>query len=81
VTITPEAWLLLAWVLVGAAFLVVHVVVVWLSLRAKALRPATRLLALVPPAAPGVAWVAGRRVAPILWGVLLATYVALRLAE
>ncbi len=80
-TVTPEAWLLLAWVLVGAALLVVHVVVVWLSLRAKSLRLTTRLLALVPPIAPGIAWVAGRRVAPVLWGVLLVTYVVLRLAE
>ncbi len=72
--------LLIAWVAVGAALLVAQVVNMWLGLRAKGLAFGWRLLSLVPPAAPAVAWAGGRRVAPILWGVLLVVYVALRLA-
>lgn len=77
---TGEAWLLLALVLVGAAFLVVHVANLWAGLRASNLAWGWRLLALVPPATPAVAWAAGRRVAPALWGAILVAYLALRLA-
>ena len=80
-SVTGEAWLLLSWTLIGAAWLVVHVVTVWLSLRAADLRLRLRLVALLPPAAPVVAWVAGRRVAPVLWGGLLLAYAVLRMLE
>lgn len=78
---TAQAWLLVSWTLAGAAWLVMHVLVVWQSLRADALGWKWRLLALVPPAAPGVAWAGGRRVAPVLWVALLAVYVLLRAFE
>lgn len=78
---TSESWLLLSWIVAGAAFLVAHLVNVWQSLSAKALAVKWRVLSLVPPAAPAVAWAAGRRVAPVVWGVLLVTYVVLRAAE
>jgi len=79
--VTGEGWLLLSWVLAGAAWLVAHVAVVWLALSARELSTRLRLLSLLPPAAPVVAWVAGRRVAPVLWGVLLVTYAGLRMLE
>jgi len=79
--VTGEGWLLLGWVLAGAAWLIVHVAVVWLALSERELSKRLRLLALLPPAAPVVAWAAGRRVAPVLWGVLLLTYAGLRLLE
>lgn len=77
---TPTAWMLLAWVVVGAAFVVVHVWALWRALRAGALAVRWRLLALLPPATPVVAWLNGARVAPVLWGCLLVAYVALRAA-
>ncbi len=76
---TGRAWLLLSWVLVGAAVLVVHAVVLW-QLRSVGWRAKVAAL-LIPPIAPALAWRAGRRVAPILWAVLVVTYVALRLLE
>lgn len=36
-----------------------------------------RLLALVPPVAPVLAWVVGHRAVALLWAALVATYVAL----
>ena len=78
---TANAWLLVSWTVLGAAWLVTHVLVVFQALRADALAWRWRLLALVPPAAPGVAWAGGRRAAPVLWGALLVLYVLLRVAE
>lgn len=78
---TAQAWLLLSWTLVGAAWLVLHALLVWQSLRAGGLAWRWRLLALLPPVAPGVAWAGGRRAAPILWAALLVLYVLLRLME
>jgi hypothetical protein len=78
--VTAQAWLLLSWTLVGAAWSVTHVVVVWQSLRAEGLGWTWRLLALLPPAAPGVAWAGGHRAGPILWLALVVVYVLLRAA-
>lgn len=78
---TPRTWLLLSWIVVGAAVLIVHTVVLWQVLRAREVAPRWRWLALLPPAAPVVAWVEGRRVAPVLWGVFVAVYVVLRVLE
>lgn len=77
----PDAWLLASWIVVGAAWLLLHAVVVWQAVREGSLAAWWRLLALVPPAAPVVAWKAGRRVAPVLWAVFLALYASLRLLE
>jgi hypothetical protein len=74
-----RVWLLLAWIVVGTAVLIVHALVVWRGVRAKQLSWTWRLLALVPPAAPVVAWRAGHRALPIVWGVLVIGYVVLRL--
>lgn len=76
---TSTAWLLLSWILVGAAFLFVHLVAVVQALRARSVRLGVRLLALIPPVAPVLAWIAGRRVVPVLWCAILVTYVVLRL--
>jgi len=76
--VTPEVWLLVGWILVGAAFLVVHLVTLWLCIRASNLTPAAKVIALIPPATPVVAWRSGLRFQPILWAVLGALYVGLR---
>lgn len=76
-----RAWLLIAWILVGAAVLIVHAVVlaqVWIH--ARAIDRRWKLAALVPPLAPIAAWRDGRRAAPILWLVLVLSYAGLRLA-
>lgn len=76
---TGPAWLLLSWVLVGAAVLVAHALVLRQCLSARELPRRVRLLAfLLPPVAPLVAWIAGRRVAPVLWAGLLVAYLVLR---
>lgn len=78
---TGRVWLLLAWVLVGAAVLVAHAAVLW-QLRGSELDWRARLAALlVPPLAPVLAWRAGRRASPIAWALLVITYVVLRLLE
>jgi hypothetical protein len=76
---TPAAWMLLAWVLSGAAFLVLHLVALWRALRARELAVPWRLLALVPPATPVVAWMGRERTVAVLWGLALAIYVVLRI--
>jgi hypothetical protein len=78
--VTPEVWLLVSWIVVGAAFLVVHVVLVWLCVRAANLSNLMKAVSLVPPATPIVAWASGLRAQPILWLVLLVVYVGLRLS-
>ncbi len=80
VGVTAAVWLLIGWILVGAALLVVHLVLLWLCVRAPNLSLAMKLLSLVPVATPVVGWVSGLRVQPILWVVLLGVYVALRLS-
>jgi hypothetical protein len=76
--VTARAWLLLAWIVVGAAALTVHAVVFWLAIRARNVEWRWRAWAILPPIAPVIAWIDGRRVAPIVWLVLVATYAALR---
>lgn len=79
---TGRVWLLLAWIVVGAAVLFAHVVVlaqVWLHARKLSWR--WKLAALVPLVAPVAAWIDGRRAAPLAWVVLVATYIALRLVD
>lgn len=76
---TNEVWLLLCLILVGACFGVVHMVTLWQGLRAEALGWRWRLLALLPPVTPVVAWRGGRRVAPGLWCATLVLYIGLRL--
>lgn len=80
---SASAWLLIAWVLVGAAVLFAHAVLlaqVWLGARKVGLLP--RMIALfVPVAAPVIAWIDGRRISPIAWTVLVLAYIGLRLAE
>lgn len=73
--------LLLSWIAIGAAVLVVHAVVLWQVIRARELAWKWRALAIIPIAAPILAWRDKRRVAPIAWGVLVALYVVLRLLE
>jgi hypothetical protein len=80
--VSPRIWLLLAWILVGAALLVVHAVVLWQLVRVEALARRWRVLGLlVPPAAPIVLWVGGGRVAPALWLLAVLGYVVLRAME
>lgn len=78
---TAHAWLLLSWVLTGAAVLVVHAVVLVQAVGARELAWRWRIAALVPPIAPVIAWVGGRRVAPVLWLLLVVAYAVLRLFE
>jgi hypothetical protein len=78
--VTSAVWILVAWILVGAAFMVLHMVALWQALRAHEVAVPWRLAALLPPATPVVAWMGGARVAPVLWGVVLVAYVVLRLA-
>lgn len=75
----PSAWLLSSWIVVGAAVLIVHAVVLWQVARSPEPTSKWRWLALVPPVAPVVAWMGGRRVAPILWTALVVLYLVLRL--
>lgn len=78
---TPRAWLLLSWIVVGAAVLIAHAVVVVQVFRARKLAWKHRWWALVPVAAPVLAWIDGRRVSPIFWGALVLTYLVLRAVE
>lgn len=78
---TARTWLLLSWIVVGAAVLVAHVVLVWRVLREKEALGNDRWWALVPVATPILAVRARRWVALSVWGALLITYGVLRLLE
>ncbi len=69
--------ILLALVLNGAVWLVLHVMLLIRAAGAKRLRLAVRALALLPPATPVVAWAAGNRVLPVLWALVGCAYLAL----
>ena len=78
-SVSARGWLLLSWVLIGTSVLVVHAIVLWQVVRSEKLAKRWRALALFPPAAPVIAWRAGLRGTPIAWGVLVVTYLVLRL--
>lgn len=78
---TGRTWLLLSWIVVGAAVLVVHAVLLWQVFRSEKLSWSWRLGALVPVVAPVAAWVEGKRASVIVWGLTVVLYVALRSLE
>ncbi len=72
-----EALLLVLWVLVGAGWLVAHVIVLGQALRSTRIG-AWRWLALLQAPAPFVAWAGGARTWPVCWVALAGTYLVLR---
>ena len=80
---TARTWLLLSWIVVGAALLVAHLVILVQVVRAEPERLPRpwRLLAVVPVAAPVLAWLGGARRSVYVWGALAALYLTLRLVE
>lgn len=80
--VTPRTWLLLSWILVGAAVLVAHVVLVWQILRRMGDPPGRqRWWALIPVVAPFFAYHDKRWVTLGVWGSLVLAYVVLRFLE
>ena len=75
---TPRAWLLSSWVVVGAAVLIAHAVVVFQVVRARDLPVKHRFWAVIPLLAPVLAWRDGRRSSVFVWVVLVVVYVVLR---
>lgn len=75
-----EALLLAAWVLVGAGWLVSHVIVLAQALRSTRIG-AWRWVALLQVPAPFVAWAGGGRLWPVAWVALGGTYLVLRAME
>ena len=75
-----EALLLVAWVLVGAGWLVSHVIVLGQALRSTRIG-AWRWLALLQAPAPMVAWAGGARLWPVCWVALAGAYLVLRAME
>jgi hypothetical protein len=75
---TRDFALLATLTLLGALLLLVHLALLVRAVRAKQLRREWRLLALLPPATPFVAWRAGARVLTVLWAALLISYAILR---
>ena len=78
---TSDTWLLLSWIVVGAAVLVAHAVLVWQVLRSDDLPAGVRWWALVPVVTPVLAFKAGGRWSLAVWALLLLTYVVLRSLE
>ena len=69
--------ILLALILGGAAWLAIHLMLLIRAAGARRLHPGLRALALLPPATPAVAWMAGSRSLAVAWGVAGAVYLAL----
>ncbi|MGE0788248.1 MAG: hypothetical protein AB7S26_21425 [Sandaracinaceae bacterium] len=78
---SPRTWLLVSWIVVGAACLVAHVALLVSVFRSEKLTLPVRLLALVPALAPFVAWAADRRAVTVVWAVLVVAYLVLRALE
>ena len=70
--------LLVAWSLLLAIFIVIHLVMVWRCVWREDLPPGRRALALLPPATPVVAWLAGYRGLVAAWAVVLILYALTR---
>ncbi len=70
--------LLVAWSLLLAIFIVIHLVMVWRCVWRKDLAPERRALALLPPTTPVVAWLAGYRGLVSAWAVVLILYALTR---
>ena len=77
-TMTRELTLLLALIVVGAGWLLVHAMLLVRSVRAAQLSRALRWLAWLPPATPVIGWLAGARVLGALWAVHAVAYIWLR---
>lgn len=71
---SENVWLLLALVVVAAAWLVAHAAVMLAALRNAGVAQRWRMLAWLPPAAPVLAWLAGGKARSVVWTVLGVTY-------
>jgi hypothetical protein len=70
--------LLIAWIVTGAAWLFVHVVALYLVLRADGLERGWKAASLVPLVTPIAAWKAKKQAAAVAWVVCGAVYLVLR---
>lgn len=76
-----EAFTLLLLTVLGALWLVSHVLLLLAAARSDKLHPALRLLALLPPATPVLGYLAGKRTLGVTWAVLGTVYAVLRLSS
>ncbi len=81
IDVSRGAWLLVSWTVTFAAFLLVHCATLVRALRAPAMAPRWKACSLIPIVTPFVAWRAGSRALPVLWGCLAITYAVLRAVE
>ena len=77
---SPALVLYVALTVTLAAWIVAHAALVLRVLRARAMAPGRRALALIPPATPVLAWKSGIRGGVVVWSVLLVAYLALQVA-
>ncbi len=75
-----ETWMFVAVVVTGALWLWLHVALLGRILLDRDLSVALRLLAVLPPLTPYVAWRAGARTLTVLWAVSLLAYLGLRVS-
>lgn len=78
---TPRAWLLIAWIVVGGALAMTYVHNLAGGLRASEVPWRWRWLALVPPLAPLFSWLGGFRNRVWLFVFVASVYAALRMLE
>ncbi len=78
-SVTANALLLILSTVLGALMLAVHLINMREGWSSK-LPIWVRLLVLLPPAAPLVAFYAGHRSGPLLWVLVLVTYIVIRAA-
>jgi hypothetical protein len=71
---TRELTLLTSLIVVGAGWVLVHLMLLARTTRAARLSNRLRLLAWLPPATPLVGWVAGARALGVLWLVQALLY-------
>ena len=76
---TTALWLLIFAILVSTAWVLTHLALLIAVLSSSDLERNDKLLALVPVLTPWKAWVVGKKVGAVLWGVFIAAYAVIRI--
>ncbi len=76
---TPALWLLIFAILVSTAWVLTHLALLIGVLSSNEMSRNDKLIALVPPLTPWKAWIAGKKVGVVFWGLFIVAYAVIRI--
>ena len=76
---TTAFWLLIFAILVSTAWVLTHLALLMGVLSSSELERNDKLLALIPVLTPWKAWVAGKKVGVVFWGIFVVAYAIIRI--